>query len=210
MMPKTVSGFSKKSKEEKIDWLVEQYLDNDPSSKETLLNYWNDNKELQKLHDDFIENTLTNYYLPFGIAPNFKINNEVYALPMVIEESSVVAAASNAAKFWLNRGGFQAKVLSSTKNGQVHLTYLGAPRTLFAFFEKVKPSLIQSISQIQSNMKKRGGGLLDIELKDVSHDLKGYFQLHVTFETLDAMGANFINSCLEKIAHTFEEGKSGK
>ncbi len=205
MMPKTVSGFSKKSKEEKIDWLVEQYLDNDPSSKETLLKYWNDNKELQKLHDDFIENTLTNYYLPFGIAPNFKINNEVYALPMVIEESSVVAAASNAAKFWLNRGGFQAKVLSSTKNGQVHLTYLGAPRTLFAFFEKVKPSLIQSISQIQSNMKKRGGGLLDIELKDVSHDLKGYFQLHVTFETLDAMGANFITSCLEKIAHTFEK-----
>ena len=78
------------------------------------------------LHDDFIENTLTNFYLPFGVAPNFLINNESYVVPMVIEESSVVAAASLVAKFWSTRGGFKTTVLGTTKIGQVHFMYAGA------------------------------------------------------------------------------------
>jgi len=61
--------------------------------------YWNMDPRVQKLHDEFIENTVSNYYLPFAIAPNFKINDKLYAIPMAIEESSVVAAASKAAKF---------------------------------------------------------------------------------------------------------------
>ena len=76
-MSKTVSGFSKKTKEEKIDWLVAQYLDGNSTLKNTLKKYWNVDASLQNLHDDFIENTLTNYYLPFGIAPNFKINGSI-------------------------------------------------------------------------------------------------------------------------------------
>ena len=201
---KTVSGFSKKSKTEKIDWLLANYLENDPKAKETLLTYWHSDEKRQQLHDDFIENTLTNYYLPMGIAPNFLINNQVYAIPMVIEESSVVAAVSNAAKFWMNRGGFKAKVIATTKNGQVHINYEGTAEELSAFFESIKPQLMASIDAIEANMKKRGGGLLDIELKDCSHTLANYYQLHCTFETKDAMGANFINSCLEQFAATFE------
>ena len=203
-MPKPVSGFSKKSKAEKVQWLVETYLDNDQNALATLKKYWNSDVATQKLHDDFIENTLTNYYLPFGIAPNFLINNELYALPMVIEESSVVAAASNAAKFWLKRGGFKAEVISTQKNGQVHINYFGQGRHLEAFFLNVKPKLIENIEALQKNMKKRGGGLLGLELIDATDTLEGYYQLHANFETLDAMGANFINSCLEQIAATFE------
>ncbi len=203
-MPKPVSGFSKKTKEEKIQWLAKTYLSNEPTAVATLRKYWNNDATLQKLHDDFIENTLTNYYLPFGIAPNFLINNSLYALPMVIEESSVVAAASNAAKFWLERGGFTAEVLSTQKNGQVHINFFGKKSDLEQFFSEVKSELITSIGAIQSNMKNRGGGLIDIELIDTTETLEGYYQLHGTFETLDAMGANFINSCLEEIANTFE------
>ena len=121
MNTKTVSGFSKKTKEEKIDWLVSTFLNQDEAHKKTLQQYWNDDARLQKLHDDFIENTLSNFYLPYGVAPNFIINGTPYVIPMVIEESSVVAAASNAAKFWMDRGGFKAEVISTQKNGQVHL-----------------------------------------------------------------------------------------
>ncbi|MDN3724847.1 hydroxymethylglutaryl-CoA reductase, degradative [Aequorivita sp. SDUM287046] len=204
-MKQPVSGFSKKSKLEKIEWLAENYLSNNPSSAQNLKKYWNEDDQLQQLHDDFIENTLSNYYLPFAIAPNFLINGKFYALPMVTEESSVVAAASNAAKFWLERGGFKAEVISTEKNGQIHFNFYGNEKSIEAFFEIVKPKLIESIQSIEKNMKSRGGGLLELSLVDKSHILEGYFYIHATFETLDAMGANFINSCLERMAQTFEE-----
>jgi hydroxymethylglutaryl-CoA reductase len=203
-MVKAVLGFSKKTKEEKIQWLADTYLANDATAVSTLSQYWNSNPKLQKLHDDFIENTITNYYLPFGIAPNFLINDQLYTLPMVIEESSVVAAASNAAKFWLDKGGFKAEVISTIKNGQVHINYFGTSALILNFFSEVKALLIASISSIEENMKKRGGGLLEISLVNSSEKLEGYYQLHCTFETKDAMGANFINTCLEEIAKTFE------
>ena len=204
-MPSPVSGFSKKTKAEKIAWLASQYLEHDPHAIDVLKNYWNQDPKLQQLHDDFIENTLTNYYLPLGIAPNFLINNTLYALPMVTEESSVVAAASNAAKFWLDRGGFQAHVISTVKNGQVHINYFGKTTELTTFFNQIKPILIKSIADTQRNMQKRGGGLIDIILVDSTKNLEGYYQLHCTFETGDAMGANFINTCLESFANTLEK-----
>lgn len=204
-MNQPVSGFSKKTKAEKIEWLAENYLQNNPNSIQILKDYWNEDASLQQLHDDFIENTLSNYYLPFGIAPNFLINDKLYALPMVIEESSVVAAASNAAKFWLERGGFKAEVISTEKNGQIHLNFYGKEKSLETFFEEIKPLLRKSIQSIEKNMKARGGGLSELSLIDKSHILDGYLYIHATFETLDAMGANFINSCLEKMAQVFEE-----
>ena len=95
-----INGFSKLSKEEKIDWIVEQYLNRESSLKSILKQYWNSNESLQNLHDEFSENSISNYYLPFSIAPNFLINDKKFAIPMTIEESSVVAAAGKAAKFW--------------------------------------------------------------------------------------------------------------
>jgi hydroxymethylglutaryl-CoA reductase len=203
-MLQPILGFSKKTKDEKIDWLVATYLNNDNNSKNVLKQYWNNDKKIQKLHDGFIENTVSNYYLPFAIAPNFLINRELFAIPMVIEESSVVAAASNTAKFWLERGGFKTEVISTTKNGQIHINFYGDDLAIQTFFSETKSVLIESISEIEKNMKKRGGGLLDIILINATDSLEGYYQLHCTFETSDAMGANFINTCLEEIAKTFE------
>ncbi|MFT7627971.1 MAG: hydroxymethylglutaryl-CoA reductase [Ulvibacter sp.] len=199
-----VLGFSKKTKDQKIQWLAETYFVNNPLAVEVLEKYWNSDSKLQGLHDDFIENTLSNYYLPFGVAPNFLINKKLLTLPMVTEESSVVAAASNAAKFWLDKGGFTAEVISTQKNGQIHFDFFGKNSNLNNFFSEVKPKLVESIDAIQKSMRKRGGGLTDISLVNSTDALEGYYQLHCTFETLDAMGANFINSCLERIAKTFE------
>ena len=203
-MSKTIAGFSKLSKSKKIDWIVDTYFSNAEDAKAILKQYWNTNDNLQQLHDEFIENTISNYYLPLGVAPNFLINETLYTIPMAIEESSVVAAASKAAKFWLERGGFKTKVISTTKIGQVHFIYKGDFEKLKQYFGYVKSKLIEDTEAITKNMKKRGGGILDIELRDKTSDIDNYYQLHASFETLDAMGANFINSCLEQFAKTFK------
>lgn len=203
-MSTSISGFSKLTKTEKIDWIVSNYLSNSTTAKDTITQYFNSNQKLQQLHDEFIENTISNYYLPLGVAPNFVINGKTYAIPMAIEESSVVAAASKAAKFWMERGGFKTTVISTTKIGQVHFMYSGEEKMLQAFFNTVKPKLIADTKSITANMEKRGGGILDIELRTKTNDLDNYYQIHATFETLDAMGANFINSCLEQFAKTFK------
>jgi len=203
-MSTLVSGFSKLSKAEKINWLITNHLSSYKDAKTILKQYWNSDQKLQQLHDEFIENTITNYFLPLGIAPNFVINDKIYTIPMTIEESSVVAAASKSAKFWQTRGGFKATVISTTKIGQVHFTYSGSYNDLKNYFNTIKQQLLEDTKSITKNMEKRGGGILDIELRDKTNDLENYYQLHATFETLDAMGANFINSCLEQFAKTFK------
>lgn len=204
-MTKAVSGFSKLSKEEKIDWIANTHFSNSEAAVKIIKKYWNSDAELQKLHDEFIENTISNFYLPLGVAPNFVINGKNYTIPMAIEESSVVAAAAKAAKFWSHRGGFKATVISSEKIGQVHFIYNGKKETLKQFFETVKPKFFSATHSITKNMQKRGGGILDIELRDKTTELENYYQLHATFETKDSMGANFINSCLEQFAKTLKE-----
>ena len=159
---------------------------------------------MQKLHDEFIENTLTNFYLPYGVAPNFIINGKGYTIPMAIEESSVVAAASKAAKFWGERGGFKTTIINTEKIGQVHFLFNGSVEKLTAFFNQTKPYFFSDTHEITKNMQKRGGGILDIELRDKTSEIANYFQLHATFNTKDSMGANFINTCLEQFAKTLE------
>ena len=204
-MQTPISGFSKLTKDQKISWLAEHYFLNAGEGVNTLKQYWNSNPKLQTLHDEFIENTISNYYLPLGVAPNFLINDTLFAIPMAIEESSVVAAASNAAKFWLDRGGFKARVIETVKNGQVHFNYYGDPALLEQYFKWVKPKILDACAPLTKNMEQRGGGIVAIELINATQQLEGYYQLHGTFQTLDAMGANFINSCLEQFATTFKQ-----
>lgn len=198
-------GFSKLTKEEKIDWIAQTYFANPTQAKNILLQYWNQNSDIQKLHDEFIENTITNFYLPLGVAPNFTINGKNYTIPFAIEESSVVAAASKAAKFWGSRGGFKTTILGTEKIGQVHFLYEGDKAKLTEYFKFVKPFLISETEGITKNMQKRGGGISDIVLIDKTAELENYYQLHATFQTKDSMGANFINSCLEQFAKTLKD-----
>ena len=200
-----IKGFSKLSKQAKMEWLVQNFSDEPNESLQMLQGYWHTLPEVQKLHDEFIENTVSNYYLPFGVAPNFQINQKMYTIPFAIEESSVVAAAAKAANFWLDRGGFKTTVLSTTKVGHVHFIWDGQDHSaLSSFFSNQKDNLISSTDEITKNMRARGGGILDIELIDKSELETDYFQLAVKFDTRDSMGANFINSCLETIAKEWQ------
>ena len=204
-MTDAVAGFSKLSKEEKINWIANTYFSNPGEAISLIKNYWNTDENLQKLHDEFIENTITNFYLPLGIAPNFLINGKYYTVPMAIEESSVVAAAAKSAKFWSTRGGFKATVIDTEKIGQVHFTFNGEVSKLEKFFAENKNKFFEDTESLTKNMQARGGGIRDIELRNKTALMPGYFQLHATFETKDSMGANFINSCLEQFAKTLTE-----
>ena len=197
-----IEGFSKISKEEKIKWIEKNYFNN--VSNPILKNYWNNDDSLQKIHDEFTENTLSNFYLPLGVAPNFLIDNKDYTIPMVIEESSVIAAACKAAKFWRNKGGFKTSILNFKKTGQVHFIFKGDKQKLNIFFKNNMLKFYEDCKEISFNMKKRGGGILNIELLDKTHDIDNYFQINAVFDTVDSMGANFINSCLEQFASTLK------
>lgn len=203
-MNKQINGFSKLSKEAKIEWLATNYLNNNEEAIKFLKSYWHNKPEVQKLHDEFIENTLTNYYLPWGVAPNFLIDGKIYCVPLAIEESSVVAAAAKAANFWIKRGGFKTTVLSTTKIGHIHFIWEGSNKDAFVcFFEKISPSFYSNTSEITKNMRLRGGGITNIKLVDKTDSEPGYYQIEVTFETCNSMGANFINSVLEEISKIF-------
>jgi hydroxymethylglutaryl-CoA reductase len=136
------------------------------------------------------------------VAPNFLVNNKEYAIPMVIEESSVIAAAAKAAKYWSTRGGFKTSILGQEKIGQVHFMFFGDPKKLSDFFNLMENQFYKDTSEITKNMSARGGGITSIELVDKTAELDHYFQLHACFNTVDSMGANFINSCLEQFART--------
>jgi hydroxymethylglutaryl-CoA reductase len=201
---KTAKGFSKLSKEAKIEWIVNEYLGGDDTSINLLKSYWHNDNQVQKIHDEFIENTITNFYIPFGIAPNFLINDRIYCVPLAIEESSVVAAAAKNASFWMERGGFKSTVISTLKIGHVHFAWYGKFSTIKKFVEKIKPKFFSETDAITENMRKRGGGIKDIIVIDRSDLEPNYYQLEAKFETCDAMGANFINSLLEEFAKILE------
>ncbi|NND77755.1 MAG: hydroxymethylglutaryl-CoA reductase, degradative [Flavobacteriales bacterium] len=204
-MGERVKGFSKLSKEGKIEWLLNAYFNGNEDVLDLLKGYWHLDPKVQKLHDEFIENTISNFYIPFGVAPNFKINGKDYCIPFAIEESSVVAASAKAAAFWYDRGGFKSEVLSTRKIGHVHFTWTADPQKVRTFFYDIKDKLISGTDDLTANMQQRGGGIIDVELIDKTDEEPNYFQLKGIFETKDAMGANFINSILERWSQIWKD-----
>ena len=197
---KTISGFSKLSKKGKIKWIVKTFFTEPDTVMSELMSYWHSNEQQQKILDNFSENTISNFPMPYGVAPNFIIDDKPYCIPMVIEESSVVAAASSAAKFWMARGGFKTEIVSTKKLGQVHFLWHGNKSKLHYHFAEIKQTLIEECFSITRSMVKRGGGILDIDLVDLTEHQSGLYQLLASFETCDSMGANFINTCLEQFS----------
>ena len=202
---KTIAGFSKLSKRGKIKWIVENFFKDPENVMRELKSYWLDNEEHQSILDKISENTISNYHLPYGVAPNFVINQKTYCIPMVTEESSVVAAAASGAKFWMSRGGIRTEVLGTEKLGHVHFFYRGDKEHLYAIWPELRDYLRASARDICRNMENRGGGVSAIELKDYTSDMDSYYQLLVSFETCDSMGANFINTVLERYAQGLRE-----
>jgi hydroxymethylglutaryl-CoA reductase len=200
----SISGFSRFSREKKVDLILDTLHDREGALRE-IESCRHPDAAIQKLHEEFSENTITNFHLPYGIAPNFLINGKMYMLPMVTEESSVVAAAAKSAKFWSARDGFHTRVRQMVKNGQIYFTWRGKYEKLADAFPELRERFYSGTEDITSNMRKRGGGILKIELIDKRSEMEGYYQVSADFDTGDSMGANFINSCLEEFGRILIE-----
>jgi hydroxymethylglutaryl-CoA reductase len=191
-----LNGFSKLSIPEKIE-VLKRHI---PFSADQL-KLLAGNREGDKVSEDIIEKLSENYVstfsLPFGIAPNFRVNDKLYFVPMVTEESSVVAAAAYAAKFWCENGGFKSEIKGTGKSGQIYFTWNGKIEKLRSVFPELKYKMLSAVKHLTVNMIKRGGGISDISLNPGPEVKKEYHIISVEFETADSMGANLINSCLE-------------
>jgi hydroxymethylglutaryl-CoA reductase len=197
-----ISGFSKLSLEEKINAICNEYK-LPLTIKDSLLSHHHPN--LQETYNQFSENTVSNFYIPYGIAPNFTVNGKEYSVPMAIEESSVVAAASKAAKFWSTNGGFKTQVLSTQKVGQLFFKTDWAYEAMLPMMPEIHQYLKNSVKDLSKSMESRGGGIIDMELNDEYDASEGTYSLLVNFETVDSMGANFINSCLEQMGQALPD-----
>ncbi len=196
MMP----GFSKLSREEKVGAVIGHC---GLSVEESVLLNRYLHPEDQGLFDGFSENTLSNYYLPYGVAPGFVINGREYVVPMVTEESSVVAAAAKGAAFWAARGGFHSRVVDTVKVGQIIFSYTGGEELLRESLPALRKMLPEVAASVTRSMQQRGGGISGMGFHPIP-GMENMWQLRVEFQTADSMGANFINSCLELMAPELE------
>lgn len=194
-----INGFSGLSHEEKLKFVTSRL--SSPKEKEQLFNDSLFKEEaLRSSFLELSENSVGAYHMPYSIAPNFLVDGKVYHVPMVTEESSVVAAAAWSAKFWSERGGFNVENISTTKLGHVYFLWKENPLDLTGNWPYLRFLLLERIKPHITSMENRGGGVLSIEVENMTDSIPNLFRVNVEFETVDSMGANFINSCLEEIS----------
>lgn len=161
--------------------------------------------------DHMVENVIGLYGLPFGIALNFLINGREVLVPMVIEEPSVIAGASFMAKLARSGGGFHAQANPPLMIGQLQI--LGLNDLFNARFKILehKDELLAEATQSDPLLSSLGGGARDLEVRVIEHSPIGPFLvLHLIYDVRDAMGANAVNTAMEKIAPHVETISGGK
>ncbi|RRD38935.1 hydroxymethylglutaryl-CoA reductase, degradative [Leptotrichia sp. OH3620_COT-345] len=198
-------GFHNKSRSERIKILKENSFLNDEFS-ENLLN----NVTLPcDIAEKISENNIGTLALPLGIAPNFLINGEKYTVPMVIEEPSVIAACSYAAKMISSSGGFYAEILNRKMTGQVILYNIENIEKAFENVLNYKEIILNTANEAYPSIVKRGGGAEDIRAEIFYDDNTSFLSVYLTVDVKEAMGANIINSMLEGIKSLLEKITGG-
>ena len=157
--------------------------------------------------DKVVENVLGIYGLPFGVALNVRVNGVDRLVPMVVEEPSVIAAASNAARMVRHSGGFRAEVVESLMIGQVQITDVEHPSEAVARLEAQTPHLLELATKAVPNLVARGGGPRAIDVRDLGQRC---IVLHVLVDCRDAMGANLVNTIAEALGPITAEIAGGK
>ena len=151
--------------------------------------------------DKIIENVVGVFGLPFAVAPNFQVNERDYMVPMVVEEPSIVAAVNGAARLFRKSGGFAAQCEESLLAGQVHVTGVADTAAALRRLEREKSALLEAANAIHPRLSARGGGVRDCEFRLLA--LPGGEPLicvHLLVDTVDAMGANLVNTICEAVA----------
>lgn len=162
--------------------------------------------------DKMIENVVGVMGLPMGVGLNFLINNKEYIIPLVVEEPSIVAALSSAAKIFRDQGGMETESDESLLIGQVQVVEIADLNTAKKELVSKKNELIEEINHLHPNMVARGGGIKDLEIRllEESENNRAMLIVHLLVDTCDAMGANIVNTMCEEIAPRVEELTGGR
>ena len=164
----------------------------------------------EKLADVMIENVIGAISYPFAVAVNFMINGREYLVPMVLEEPSVVAAASNAARFMRRDGGIKAEAEASLMIGQVQVINLLNPNYAKMLVLEHKKEIIDLANQQDPILVKLGGGAKDVEARVIDTRIGPMLIVHLIVDVKDAMGANAVNTMCEAVAPLIEKITGGK
>ena len=156
--------------------------------------------------DKVVENVLGTYALPFGVALNVRVNGRDHLVPMVVEEPSVIAAASNAARMIRASGGFTAEVSEALMTAQIQIVAVPQPSEAVAHLVNATPKLLELARAAVPNLLARGGGPREIEVRDLG---SGTIVLHVYVDCRDAMGANLVNAIAEAVGPSAAEVARG-
>jgi len=154
--------------------------------------------------DKMIENVVGTFDLPLGIAMNFTINGEDYLIPMAVEEPSVVAAASNAAKITRARGGFMASATDQVMIGQIQIVDVADPYGAQMELYRHKEEILEFANAQDPVLVRFGGGAKDIDVRVLKSKSGDMVVLHLLVDTKDAMGANAVNTMAEALAPKLE------
>lgn len=161
--------------------------------------------------DHMIENVVGTYSLPLGIAVNFQINGRDYLVPMAVEEPSVIAAISHAAKLVRAGGGFQAEATEPVMIGQIQVLDLPDLDEAVAALEARRPELLEQANCCDPLMLRLGGGARDLVFRPLPDTPAGPMLIvHLHYDVRDAMGANTVNTALEAMAPLVAEITGGR
>jgi hydroxymethylglutaryl-CoA reductase len=155
--------------------------------------------------DKFVENVLGTYALPYGVALNVRVNGHDYVVPMVVEEPSVVAAASNAAKMVRSGGGFQVKMDAPIMIAQIQLTQVTDREAARTRILKNKEEILALANGVIPGLVERGGGARDVEVRLLGYAEDQMIVVHVLVDCRDAMGANLVNTVAEGVSDRLAE-----
>jgi len=162
--------------------------------------------------DKMIENVIGVFGLPMGLGLNFLINEKPYIVPMVVEEPSILAAVSSAAKVVRNAGGFEVESDDPILIGQIQLVDVRHPMKVRHTILQEKQEILNLANSLHPNMVKRGGGAIDLEVMIHQQDRHpgSMVVVHLLVDTRDAMGANLVNSMCEGVAPLIEKMSGSK
>jgi len=199
-----ISGFYKLPVEERIK-KVKEFANLEDEESKLFLSCLDINTA-----DRMIENVLGTFEFPIGIAVNFQINNKEYLIPMAIEESSVVAAASNAAKIARIKGGFTTECTDPLMIGQIQILHIEDIAGAAQKIVQKKKEILDLANEQDKVLLKFGGGAKDIEVRILDSPIGKMIVVHLVVDVRDAMGANAVNTMCEALTPMMEELTGGK
>jgi len=188
-------GFSKLNRQQRLQKLIEIQKLNE----QAVLQLTSEKNLDTSYGEMFIENFIGYYHLPIGVATNFIIDGKSYVIPMAVEETSIIAAASKTAKWVCQQGEIKTESVGNLAIGQIQLAKVNDINRFKTIIEHNKNSLIEQANhEIAASMVKRGGGVTDIQVRVLlREDENCMVILHVLINTCDAMGANLVNQICE-------------